>query len=110
MTDDAKAKWRAKNAAAQKAIPVEVPDVGTLYVRALSVRDSDYIASLKNVDGAGYGIVMAGMLCDEDGQRLSEEDRAEWVEIFSEAKWDDYVLLTSAARGQKKEEGPDAGN
>jgi hypothetical protein len=100
---EAKAKWRAKNEQMQKAIPVEIDQVGTVYVRPLSVADANYISSLKDADGAGYGIMMAGLLCDETGERLPDDEREEWVEIFSNASWDDYLLLSGKARGVSKE-------
>ncbi len=101
--NDAKAKWRAKNDVTQKAVPVEIDQVGTVYVRPLSVADANYISGLKDAEGIGYGMMMAGLLCDEAGQRISEDERAEWTDIFSHATWDDYLLLSSAARGVSKE-------
>ena len=39
---------------------------------------------------------MAGLLCQADGARLSPEDTKDWIEIFKDADWSDYLLLTAA--------------
>ena len=95
--DEAKRRWREKNATRSKAIPVDVPGVGLLYVRPLKVADGDALAALANsTDDDAKATIMAGLLCQEDGQRLAPEEVREWTEIFKEADWSDYLLVTTA--------------
>jgi len=92
-----KRRWREKNATRAKAIPVQVPGVGEVYVRPLKVADGTALAALANsTDDEAKAVIMAGLLCHADGQRLSPEDTNEWVEIFKDADWSDYLLLTAA--------------
>ncbi len=101
--EEAKAKWRAKNDAVRHAIPVPIEGVGTVHVRPLTVADSDFISNVKENGGDFKGTLMAGLLCDEAGERLPESEREEWADIFSKATWDDYLLMTAAAKGVAKE-------
>jgi hypothetical protein len=108
-TQTLKAAWRAKNARTEKAVAVEIDGVGKMYVRLLHVADADAISELaKAGDGDAYATVMAGLLCDEHGKRLSPEERAEWAQIFAGATWEDYLALSGAARGNAQ--GNAAGN
>ncbi len=100
---EAKAKWRAKNEQMQKAIPVSIEGVGMVYVRPLTVADADFISGVKDDGGDFKGTLMAGLLCDESGERLPETERDEWADIFAHATWDDYLLMTASARGVTKE-------
>jgi len=105
---EAKRRWREKNATRSKAIPVTIPGVGEVYVRPLKVTDGNALAAIANsTDDTTKATLMAGVLCTEDGKRLSPEETAEWVEIFKEADWSDYLLLTAA--GTRPLEG-DPGN
>ena len=105
---EAKRRWREKNATRSKAIPVEVPGVGQVYVRPLKVADGDALQALANsTDETAKATIMAGLLCTEDGTRLTPDEMKEWVEILKDADWSDYLLLTSA--GTKPLEDP-AGN
>ena len=92
-----KRRWREKNATRAKAIAVQVPGVGEVYVRPLKVADGTALAALANsTDDEAKAVIMAGLLCQADGARLSPDDTKEWVEIFKEADWSDYLLLTAA--------------
>jgi hypothetical protein len=105
-TQEAMAAARAKYAKSKAPVAVELPDVGTVFVRRLSVQDSEYLAGIK--ESSATGGLIAGLLCDEHGKRLSADEQSQWAEIFAEADWSDYLALTHAARGQQK--GIDAGN
>jgi hypothetical protein len=95
--DEIKRRWREKNATRAKAIPVEVPGVGQVYVRPLKVADGNALAALANsTDDDAKATIMAGLLCTEDGQRLAPDDIKEWTEIFKDADWSDYLLVTAA--------------
>jgi len=94
---EAKRRWREKNAARAKPIPVTIPGVGEVYVRPLKVRDGNALTALANAtDDDTKATIMAGLLCQEDGARLTPDEIKEWTEILKDADWSDYLLLTSA--------------
>ena len=107
---EAMQKWREKNARSKQAIPVEIDGVGTVYVRAISISDAEYIQGLSDLDGSSHAFVMTGLFCDENGDRLNAEQRAEWLEIFRDATWQDYLDMSSAARGVISKKADDSGN
>jgi hypothetical protein len=97
--EELKRRWREKSARTEKAAPVVIDGVGTLYVRLLHVTDSDSIARIAAADAAAYPTIMAGMLCDEDGNRFPKDEVEEWEQIFARATWADYLKLVNAAKG-----------
>jgi hypothetical protein len=96
-TAEAKRRWREKNATRSRAIPVPIPGVGLIYVRPLKVSDGDQLKLLaESTDETAKAAFMAGLLCTEDGKRLAPEDTKEWVEIFKDVDWSDYLAVTQA--------------
>jgi hypothetical protein len=105
---EAKRRWREKNATRSKAIPVEIPGVGQVYVRPLKVSDGNQLEALaKSTDDDAKATIMAGVLCTEDGARLTPDEMKEWVEVLKDADWSDYLLLINAGT---KQMGDAAGN
>jgi hypothetical protein len=108
-TAELKRRWRDKNAQRGRAVPVEIDSVGTIYVRVLKVTDQDALSALANsTDQDAKAVIMAGLLCDENGDRLAAAEVAEFTEIFKSADWSDYIKVTTAGAGIKA--GDDAGN
>jgi hypothetical protein len=96
-TAEIKRRWREKNATRSKAIPVQIPGVGEIYVRPLKVADGNALVALANsTDNETKAVIMAGLLCQEDGKRLPADEIKELTEIFMDADWSDYLLLTAA--------------
>lgn len=111
---EALAAWREKNARAQKAVPVEIDGVGTVFVRVTMISESDYLNSIREAAGKDetsvYPFLMANLLCNEDGSRLTDEERIEALEVFAGSTFADYVALRDAATQGLKAKVDDSGN
>lgn len=99
-TEEVKRRWREKNARTTRAAPVEIDGVGTVYVRLMTVGDSTAVDALAKGGEDVYPTLMATMLCDENGARLSKEEIEEFEAIFREgALWSDYLKMRQVATG-----------
>lgn len=100
-TDETKRLWREKNTRESKGIAVDIEGVGQVFVRPIKVRDGDLIERIAKSDGDdSKAVIMAGLLCDENGKRFPPNEVREWEEIFADASWADYVKVTNAATGK----------
>lgn len=98
----------ARNERMRKPVKVELDGIGTLYVRSILIAEKSYaeeVVKQKDETGNAEALVMAWLLCDEAGERLSEGDREAWVEVFRDSPRSDYNMMWAAANS-----GADAGN
>jgi len=106
-TADLKRRWREKNTQRGRAVPVAIDGVGTIYVRVLKVSDQDALSALAgSSEQDAKAVIMAGLLCDENGERLPAAEVAEFTEIFKTADWSDYLKVTNAGAGVKADGDP----
>lgn len=101
------AKFAAKADRVEKPIPVDVPDVGRVYVRKRLMHERDE-ADLAESEG-NFDVVcvnVARLLCNEDGTRKQPDEIVAFAKVFMRMPIDDVVLIGNAADGYAKEDAP----
>ena len=74
--------------ASRKPVAVEVPEWGTVYVRAVTVSEvEDQTADTESKDKNRMARGCARVLCDESGKRLFDPDSAEDVALLASQPW-----------------------
>lgn len=100
-TDEMLAALEANAARTRKAVQVDVTNVGTLFVRQRTIGEVEDMASIQ--DGAKLARALARLLCDEDGNRYSEEVQARLADVLTRQPDSVLHLITAAADGKKDE-------
>jgi hypothetical protein len=99
---------RAAAAHAAKPVPVQVPGFGTVYVRPLTVQETEanVTEDAKAPQEGRFARGLARLICDEKGHRLFNPPSAEVVKLLSEIPWQQLQPLMDA--GQVDTAGVDA--
>lgn len=94
--DDLIAAMRA--AAVIRPQPVDVPGLGLVYVRALTVAEvEEQAADVESQDKHRLARGAARLLCDEHGARLLDPSNPDDVALVAALPWDSLRLILPAA-------------
>lgn len=100
--EDLKTALKANAEKAHKPVAVEVPGVGTIYVRRRTVTEFEQLAAIAEgqVNGSGkFGPALARLLTDENGDRLPAEHRQELGHLLADQPETVFHQLLAAADG-----------
>lgn len=106
------AKLEANASAAQQPISVEIPNVGTVYVRKRTVWEYEQMATIKAQTEAGgqdtglFAPSAVRLLCDENGKRFDLKTEAALAQLLARQPEDVFHLIVNAADGVRKVEEP----
>lgn len=104
------AKLEENASATQRPNTVEIPNVGTIYVRKRTVLEYEQMATLqKQVEAGGqtFGLFapsIARLLCDENGKRFDINTENALAELLSRQPEDVFHAIINASDGERKVE------
>lgn len=94
---------RKRIAGQRNAIAVELPNVPKFHVRPIMVDEKDYLNQLRaKGDAIGEWDMLSWLVCEENGERVSQEEREEWRQVFAESSQADNTAVWRLASGEVK--------
>lgn len=102
------AKLEENASATQKPNTVEIPNVGTVYVRKRTVLEYEQMATLKagagGQDNGLFAPSIARLLCDENGKRFDINTENALAELLARQPEDVFHAIVNASDGERKVE------
>lgn len=93
-----------ENTTVIKPVAVDIPGLGTLYIRRRTVFEFEQMSTLKTGEGAGkngvFAPALARLLCDENGQRFGSEHEAVLVSLLAQQPEEVFHKLIEASDGR----------
>lgn len=108
------ARLDANASALAKPVAVEIPNVGTMYVRRRTVLEYEQMATLKTQAEAGklanglFAPSVARLLCDENGNRFDAATEDALTQLLSRQPEEVFHIIVNASDGVRKVEEPTA--
>ena len=99
-----------ENTTVIKPVAVDVPGLGTLYIRRRTVFEFEQMSTLKTGESAGengvFAPALARLLCDENGQRFGAEHEATLISLLAQQPEEVFHKLIEATDGRTTKEDP----